>query len=138
MKKLKEKAMEKQATLKKEKRVKQNKNNAKNVILILEVIYLLQTILATIASINNDNISFIQMMWWPFLVNVLLIINYVLYVKKIKYSMLFEIFIAILMLMKVMIAIITKSPDKLSLLLMLVYPIVLVIHALSVLKKYKK
>ena len=138
MKKLKEKAMEKQATLKKEKRVKQNKNNAKNVILILEVIYLLQTILATIASINNDNISFIQMMWWPFLVNVLLIINYVLYVKKIKYSMLFEIFIAILMLMKVMIAIITKSPDILSLLLMLVYPIVLVIHALSVLKKYKK
>lgn len=117
---------------------KKSKSSYKNVVLILEVIYLLQTILATITTINKDNVSFIQIMWWPYLINILLIINYILYIKKEKMGILFELIIGLMMLIKVFIAMLINVPDMASLLLMSVYPLILIIHSLKLLKKMSK
>ena len=126
------------------KQSKKHKFENKNILLVLGIIYTLISILAITSYISKMNTisttpvtfgSVLGATWWQLLMIILFVVTYVLYNKKMFLGVLLEIMMGLAMLVYIVISVVSMGINILALVIELIYPLVLILHGITALKK---
>lgn len=130
------------------KKIKNKKlvQSSKNILLILGIIYLLITILATVSYVSRMNnisttkvtfLNVIGSMWWQIIMIILFATTYIAYGKKEFFGALLELIMGLSMLTNIIVSVIIIGANLFAIIIELIYPLILISHSLAVIKKIK-
>lgn len=130
------------------KKIKNKKlvQSSKNILLILGIIYLLITILATVSYVSRMNnisttkvtfLNVIGSMWWQIIMIILFATTYIAYGKKEFFGALLELIMGLSMLTNIIVSVVIIGANLFAIIIELIYPLILISHSLAVIKKIK-